>query len=224
MRVLKTLLIVAIAAVAPLAASAQTLIAPVRTASTGSVAPTAPRIQSLLPITSGAGVTGEARAPIGWSDFCSRHVADCRVQALSPENAALTAVTWKTLVSVNLKVNEQIDPVTDQDHWGTIERWDYAADGRGDCEDYVLLKRKLLMEAGLPRQALLITVVRDAKGDGHAVLTVKTDRGDFVLDNQEARILPWTETGYRFVKRQSQENPNRWVSVTESAAVLTAAR
>jgi predicted transglutaminase-like cysteine proteinase len=39
-----------------------------------------------------------------------------------------------------------------------------------DCEDYVLLKRRMLMQAGWPREALLVTVVRDKKGDGHAVL------------------------------------------------------
>jgi len=27
----------------------------------------------------------------------------------------------------------------------------------GDCEDYVLLKRKMLIDAGWPREALLIT-------------------------------------------------------------------
>ena len=65
----------------------------------------------------------------------------------------------------------------------------------------------MLMQAGWPREALLITVVRDKKGDGHAVLTVKTDRGEFVLDNQEPQVLPWNKTGYRFVKRQSQIRP-----------------
>ena len=62
----------------------------------------------------------------------------------------------------------------------------------------------MLIESGWPREALLITVVRDKKGDGHAVLTVKTDKGEFILDNQNEDILPWSETGYRFVKRQSQ--------------------
>jgi predicted transglutaminase-like cysteine proteinase len=60
---------------------------------------------------------------------------------------------------------------------------------------------------------LLITVVRDGKGDGHAVLTVKTDRGELILDNQNAAIVPWYESGYRFVKRQSQSNPNVWISL-----------
>ena len=85
---------------------------------------------------------------------------------------------------INRWVNETIKPMTDLEHWGVAERWNYPDDGYGDCEDYVLLKRRMLMQAGWPRQALLITVVRDKQGDGHAVLTVKTDKGEFILDNQ----------------------------------------
>jgi predicted transglutaminase-like cysteine proteinase len=119
------------------------------------------------------------------------------------------------MVKVNAWVNEAIKPMTDLEHWGVVERWNYPDDGYGDCEDYVLLKRRMLMRAGWPREALLITVVRDKKGDGHAVLTIKTDRGEFVLDNQEPQVLPWSKTGYRFVKRQSQSDPNVWVSLDE---------
>ena len=90
------------------------------------------------------------------------------------------------MVKVNAWVNQNIQPVTDLEHWGVVERWNYPDDGKGDCEDYVLLKRRMLMQAGWPREALLITVVRDKKGDGHAVLTVKTNHGEFILDNQEA--------------------------------------
>jgi predicted transglutaminase-like cysteine proteinase len=82
----------------------------------------------------------------------------------------------------------------------------------------VLLKRRMLMQAGWPREALLVTVVRDKKGDGHAVLTVKTNRGEYILDNQEAQILAWNKTGYRFVKRQSQSDPNMWVALGEPHA------
>ena len=125
----------------------------------------------------------------------------------------LTAKAWKDLARINNWVNDTIKPMTDMDHWGVVEKWSYPDDGYGDCEDYVLLKRRMLMQAGWPREALLITVVRDKKGDGHAVLTVKTDKGDFILDNQEEQILLWSDTGYRFVKRQSQTNPNIWVSL-----------
>ena len=94
-----------------------------------------------------------------------------------------------------------------------VERWSYPDDGYGDCEDYVLLKRAMLMRLGFPRGALLVTVVRNQKNQGHAVLTVTTDKGDYVLDNQNHNIVLWSETGYRFIKRQSQANPNVWVSL-----------
>jgi len=80
----------------------------------------------------------------------------------------------------------------------------------------VLLKRRVLMAARWPREALLITVVRDKQGEGHAVLTVKTDKGEFILDNQNEDILLWSETGYRFVKRQSQSDPDVWVSLGDA--------
>jgi predicted transglutaminase-like cysteine proteinase len=136
----------------------------------------------------------------------------------------LTSKTWRDLVRVNKWVNDSIIPVTDLEHWGVVERWSFPEDGKGDCEDYVLLKRRMLMQAGWPREALLITVVRDKKGDGHAVLTVTTDRGDYILDNQAEDVLLWSDTGYRFVKRQSQANSTVWVALGDPRpAVSTAA-
>jgi len=164
------------------------------------------------------------RAPIGWTDFCNENPHDCDGKPLEARDAVLTQKSWKELVRVNKYVNEHVRPMTDIDHWGVVERWSYPDDGYGDCEDYVLLKRRMLLQAGFPRQALLITVVRDTKGEGHAVLTVKTDRGEFVLDNQEERIMAWTETNYRFVKRQSQIDPNVWVALGDPRpAIATAA-
>jgi len=153
------------------------------------------------------------RAPIGWVDFCAEHKQECNVAPTAPRDVVLTAKAWKDLQRVNRYVNDRIRPMTDLEHHGVVEKWSYPDDGYGDCEDYVLLKRRMLMEAGWPREALLITVVRDRKGDGHALLTVKTDQGEYVLDNQVQEILLWSETSYRFVKRQSQSNPNQWVSI-----------
>ena len=127
----------------------------------------------------------------------------------------LNTQAWKDLERMNLYVNTHVKPMTDMEHWGVVERWNYPDDGYGDCEDYVLQKRRLLIQAGWPREALLITVVRDKHGDGHAILTVKTDKGEFVLDNQNDQILLWSDTGYRFVKRQSQTDQNVWVSLGE---------
>jgi predicted transglutaminase-like cysteine proteinase len=166
---------------------------------------------------------GGARPPIGWVEFCNEHKRECQVKPLEARDVVLTPSAWRDLVRINRWVNTKIKPLTDMEHWGVVERWSYPDDGYGDCEDYVLLKRKLLMEAGWPRQALLITVVRDQRGDGHAVLTVKTDKGEFILDNQNEEILLWSETQYRFVKRQAQTNPNAWVSLGDTRpAVATA--
>ena len=162
---------------------------------------------------------GEAtRPPIGWVEFCIRYKPECETKPSAARDVVLTAKAWSDLVKVNNWVNDNIKPITDLEHWGVVEQWDYPDDGYGDCEDYVLLKRRMLTQAGWPREALLITVVRDKKGDGHAVLTVKTDRGEFILDNQESQILAWNKTGYRFVKRQSQTDPNVWVALGEPHA------
>jgi predicted transglutaminase-like cysteine proteinase len=160
-------------------------------------------------------VGAATRAPIGWLEFCSEYASECDTKALDARDVVLTAKAWKDMVHINKWVNDTIKPVTDLEHWGVVERWNYPDDGYGDCEDYVLLKRRMLLQAGWPRQALLITVVRDKRGDGHAVLTVKTDKGEFILDNQNEEILPWTDTGYRFVKRQSQTDPNVWLALGE---------
>ena len=153
------------------------------------------------------------RPPIGWVEFCAEYARDCARQTGAARDVVLNTSSWASLNRINDWVNQAIKPVTDIEHWGTVEKWSYPEDGYGDCEDYVLLKRRMLIEAGWPRSALLITVVRDSKGDGHAVLTVRTDKGDLILDNQNDRILPWLATGYRFVKRQSQTDQNVWVSL-----------
>jgi predicted transglutaminase-like cysteine proteinase len=158
------------------------------------------------------------RAPIGWVEFCTEYKSECATKASQPRDVVLTPKAWTDLVRVNAYINDTIKPLTDLEHWGVVERWNYPDDGYGDCEDYVLAKRRMLTQAGWPREALLITVVRDKKGEGHAVLTVKTDKGEFVLDNQESEVLLWSKTGYRFVKRQSQGDQNVWVSLGEPRA------
>jgi predicted transglutaminase-like cysteine proteinase len=171
------------------------------------------KAQVATPITTAALVTTDTLPPIGWVQFCGDQPQECDVPTLAARPTTLTERSWRQIVKINRDVNDAIEPMSDLEHWGTLEKWSYPTDGKGDCEDYVIEKRKRLIAAGFPRQSLLITVVRDKKGDGHAVLTIKTDRGDFVLDNQEAKVKAWTDTGYRFIKRQSENHPNKWVSL-----------
>jgi predicted transglutaminase-like cysteine proteinase len=168
-------------------------------------------------------VSEVTRPPVGWIEFCARQPGECAGARTAPRDFALSAEAWKDLVRVNKSVNKTIKPLTDLEHWGLVERWSYPDDGYADCEDYVLLKRRMLIQSGWPREALLVTVVRDSKDDGHALLTVTTNKGDYVLDNQNEDILLWSETGYRFVKRQSQSNPNVCVSLGDPRPAIATA-
>jgi predicted transglutaminase-like cysteine proteinase len=163
------------------------------------------------------------RAPIGWIEFCTETPRECAGRPTQPRDVVLTVQAWKDLERVNLWVNTHVKPMTDMEHWGVVEKWSYPDDGYGDCEDYVLQKRRMLIQAGWPREALLITVVRDKHGDGHAILTVKTDKGEYILDNQVDDILLWSDTGYRFVKRQSQSDPNVWISLGDPRSATSTA-
>lgn len=152
--------------------------------------------------------------PYGWVDFCGRRPHECNVPPLPAKNVKLTRETLRELDRINRQVNGFIVPISNLQHWGTMQdHWDYPVDGKGDCKIYALFKRKLLLDEGFPRQALLMTIVHDLNGEGHTILTVKTDRGDFVLDNLVDDIRPWDATGYYFLKRQSQQNPNVWLSI-----------
>ena len=170
-------------------------------------------------------VSDVTRPPIGWIEFCVEYYPECKTTPSVPRDILLTTQAWKQLKRINLWVNTHVKPMTDKDHWGVVERWNYPDDGYGDCEDYVLLKRRLLIQLGWPREALLVTVVLDNEDEGHAVLTVTTDKGDYILDNKKEDIMLWSMTGYRFVKRQSQSNPNVWVSLGEpQPAIATATK
>ncbi len=159
-------------------------------------------------------VGGAATAPIGHVDFCKRETRDCRSTASTAETMRLTRQRWDELLAINARVNQAVAPVTDQDLYARAELWTYP-DGAGDCEDYVLEKRRELIRAGWPAGALLITVVRDTDGGGHAVLTVRTDRGDLILDNQIEAVLPWYRTPYRYIKRQSETHAAKWRSISD---------
>ena len=165
---------------------------------------------------------GAAKPVTAWVKFCDQFPAECAVDTSEPAVVSLTQDTWNSIVSVNRSVNRRIKPVTDKAHWGLVDRWEFPDDGMGDCEDFQLLKRKLLVERGLPRRAMRMTVVIDEIGEGHAVLMVRTDRGDFILDNKTNAVLPWNQTGYVFVKREGQEDA-AWASLGGLGSPVTTA-
>lgn len=157
---------------------------------------------------------GATERPIGHHNFCKRNRAECRVRSRTEARVQLTQARWNALVAINNEVNRAILPVTDAELFGREEFWVYP-ESMGDCEDFVLLKRRELITMGWPVGSLLITVVRQMNGDGHAVLTVLTDRGDLVLDNLESEVKIWSDTDYQYVKRQSEFDTGRWIAIDD---------
>ncbi|WP_275787275.1 transglutaminase-like cysteine peptidase [Pararhizobium gei] len=157
--------------------------------------------------------------PIGHYEFCQTHRSECDIKTKPSTAPRVTDFGWSVIREVNASVNREITPVTDMNLFGKDEVWTYPQ-AAGDCEDFVLLKRKRLMEKGFSASDLLITVVRKSDGEGHAVLTVRTAQGDFILDNLDDEAKLWTRTSYRFLKRQASFNTGRWVTIENGAEVL----
>ena len=160
---------------------------------------------------------GRTNPPIGHYEFCQQFADQCGSNGADGGPMELTQARWKSLLQVNYKVNSTIEPETDQQIYGVEERWTLPT-SVGDCEDYVLLKRKMLVDRGVDPADLLMTVVLQPNGEGHAVLTVRTDHGDFILDNMRNKVLLWSETEYTYLKRQSSSNPGRWVKLQDGRA------
>lgn len=161
--------------------------------------------------------------PIGHYEFCKGHAAECSIREHNLMPATLSATLWKVANDVNMAVNAAIKPESDEQIYGRDEVWAYPDKGVGDCEDYVLEKRRRLSLDGVSLSDLLITVVRKPDGEGHAVLTLRTDRGDYILDNLTDTIKPWTDTNYTYLKRQASFDTGRWVSLREGNNLLVGA-
>lgn len=164
-------------------------------------------------------VGGTTSIPVGHAEFCQHRPDECRANPDPVAAVSLNEGLWQQLLAVNAGVNQAVVPVTDQELYQVAEFWTYP-NGYGDCEDYALAKRRELINAGWPASTLLMAVVKQANGEGHAVLMVRTDRGDLVLDNQIGTIDLWNQTPYKFIKRQSQANAGQWVDMIDTRDIV----
>lgn len=166
---------------------------------------------------------GLTSQPIGHYEFCHANPSECAIRLRDHGPAILSDALRSMVMKVNAEVNAAVRPLSDQEIYGKDEVWAYPDASVGDCEDYVLEKRRLLAAGGISLSNLLITVVRKPDNEGHAVLTLRTDRGDFILDNLRDELRPWHKTGYRFLKRQSTTHTGRWVTLREEQNMLVGA-
>lgn len=157
-------------------------------------------------------VYSNAQPPYGFVRFCETSPDQCMSTSSNDSRFDATPERLSELDEINRSVNRDIEPATDMEIYGVNELWTLPIT-RGDCEDFALLKRKKLMERGWPSASLLLTVVRDEKNEGHAILTARTTQGDFILDNKIESVKLWNQTPYHYVMRQSYIDPKIWVSL-----------
>jgi len=151
-------------------------------------------------------------APAGWSSYCASDPDAC---------APVSTDRWrpdaamKRLNAVQTSVNARVSAASDLDNYAVPELW-ILPDRSGDCEDYALAKRKALLDAGWPPEDVRLAVATTEQGERHAVLTVDTDGGTYVLDNRHPFVEPWQALPYRWEKRQARDGSG-WVEVSPPA-------
>jgi predicted transglutaminase-like cysteine proteinase len=161
-------------------------------------------------------IYGQVPAPYGFVRYCEARADGCIANGFHETRFQPSAVELSELDEINRSINAAIKPVTDLEAYGVSEYWTIPTD-KGDCEDYALLKQQILISRGWPTSSLLMTVVRDERGEGHAVLTARTSQGDYILDNKIDELRLWNHTGYEFVMRQSYVDPRVWVSLSDDS-------
>ncbi|CAO4152987.1 transglutaminase-like cysteine peptidase [Methylorubrum aminovorans] len=161
-------------------------------------------MQAALPPASGT-IKGErVLAPMAFIRFCMHRPDECVRDA--DDRIGSNDATLADLVFVNLQVNHGIWPQRKGMESG-VKTWEIAP-RVGDSDDYAVTKRHALLRRGYPAGALLLAVVETNWGGGHLVLIVRTDRGDYVLDNFTLSVRPWTAKSHRWIKLQSTCDPH----------------
>ncbi|MFT3731519.1 MAG: transglutaminase-like cysteine peptidase [Hyphomicrobium sp.] len=164
---------------------------------------------------------GKVEPPPAFKRFCVETPDECVFRSPAKDFKQL-AKSLEQLDEVNRRINRAIVPETDIEHYGIEDYWTIPKDGKGDCEDYALLKRHILISLGWPSSALLMTVVRIENGEGHAVLTARTRFGDVILDNRTDELRSWYQTPYSYKMIQSSNDPKIWRDLDPNDDVMPA--
>jgi predicted transglutaminase-like cysteine proteinase len=178
-----------------------------------------PEITRLAPATTDPFASGAGPAPVDRADdpFNLRDADADAPKAVQP--MVVTPLAMTLLNAVNRRVNDSIHYASAQALYGNDDYWTLPLEAgglrAGDCKDYVLEKRKALVEQGVPAGDMSIAVVMLRTGVAHAVLLLATDRGELVLDSLSSWILPWNQLDYRWISRQAPGQQLVWVKVEQ---------
>jgi predicted transglutaminase-like cysteine proteinase len=156
-------------------------------------------------------------APFQHVRFCLRYPADCQPSSVHNARVEFNPQTIELIRRVNNAVNQTIAP-RDKNYEKNLKDGWTIAPSAGDCNDYAVTKRHMLLKNGFPSSALLLSVIKTPSGVGHLVLIVATTKQDIVMDNLTEAIVPWQTTNYRWLKIQSAIDPRNWNQVEQTTA------
>ena len=159
-------------------------------------------------------VVSASNGPSGFKGICKTYDWAC---STTSGNLRDDKSMMQMAIMINAQVNATLEPVTDFDQYGVAERWTLPETGRGDCEDFALLKKKLLIESGIAASKLLMVVAK-AKGERHAMLILRLNDGDYVLDNLSPEIIAWRNSAYTFLELQAPAEPSGWENIKPQAS------
>ncbi|UPK10290.1 transglutaminase-like cysteine peptidase [Bradyrhizobium sp. 155] len=157
--------------------------------------------------------TQEVVPPLSFTLFCTKYPEDCQEQQdLRITGFRSRGQRWRELNQINSIVNSSIASesllVSRNDYEWQIFPYD------GNCGDYAVTKRHLLLQAGWPTSSLLLAevVIRNT-GEHHLILLVREGRVSFVLDNLSGAVVQLNEASdqYVFLRTQSGLNPQLWM-------------
>ena len=183
------------------------------------------------------GVTGTAKAeslqrsemtvgkhvmpPLAFLQYCLRYYDECTNKVPTEGRIAMSDRLKRDMEEVQEFVNALIKPKSDMENVGVADSWGYPSNQYGDCEDYSILKKRLLVARGWSKNALLLTTAVTEKGEPHVVLTVASSEGDYVLDNRMKKVESWQDLPYRWLARQDQKNQLTWNTATPATSMAS---
>jgi predicted transglutaminase-like cysteine proteinase len=152
-------------------------------------------------------------APAAFVHFCNRYPDDCKVRQTEFDQTpvALTEARFIELSKINTAVNSSIKPRVKRKSV-LVEDW-VVAPHEGNCSDYAVTKRHMLLARGWPSDSLLLAEVAITSREHHLVLVVRTSNRDLVLDNLNSDVRPISQSNYRWIRGQQTENPRFWSTI-----------
>ncbi|WP_225174029.1 MULTISPECIES: transglutaminase-like cysteine peptidase [unclassified Bradyrhizobium] len=150
--------------------------------------------------------------PLSFSQFCMQYPEDCQHHDDRRIRDFRSSIQrWRELAQINSMVNFGIAPKDPRASRRDAEWRIFPYEG--NCGDYAVTKRQLLLRSGWPSSALLLAeVVIQATGEHHLVLLVREGKAILVLDNLSPVVTPLVDALNRFtiVRAESGTDPKRW--------------